>query len=195
MLLDGKLTWCSHITELAGKTRKLIYIFKKLRYITDYTILKTVYMALAQSIFSYCITSWGGALKTHLLKLERAQRALLKVIINKPFRYPTSNLYTECDVLSIRKLFILHTIMSQHQKLDYSTNINSRRNDNVCHSLYFKTFFVNKFQCYLGPKLYNKLNSIIKIYSLNNYKCKETTKNWLQTQNYDQIESIFLITR
>ncbi|KAJ0169311.1 hypothetical protein K1T71_015195 [Dendrolimus kikuchii] len=58
------------------------------------------------SILSYCITSWGGARKSHLIKLERAQRALLKVIKNKPFRYPTSDLYRECDILTVRQLLV-----------------------------------------------------------------------------------------
>ncbi|XP_048003167.1 probable chitinase 2 [Leguminivora glycinivorella] len=34
--------------------------------------------------------------KTAMLKLERAQRAVLKVAMAKPFRYPTTQLYAEC---------------------------------------------------------------------------------------------------
>ncbi|CAH2238904.1 jg13712 [Pararge aegeria aegeria] len=43
---------------------------------------------------------WGGSNKTSLLRLERAQRAILKVITKKPYRYPTIDLYKDCKVLS-----------------------------------------------------------------------------------------------
>ncbi|CAH0725078.1 unnamed protein product, partial [Brenthis ino] len=64
VLLDEKLSWRPHISHLIEKTRKLIYIFKKLRHTADPDLLKTIYLALSQSILNYCITSWGGARKT-----------------------------------------------------------------------------------------------------------------------------------
>jgi hypothetical protein len=43
--------------------------------------------------------------------VERAQRSLLKAIFKKPLRYPTTELYKECELLSMRKLYILLSLI------------------------------------------------------------------------------------
>lgn len=78
IVIDKCLTWTKHINALGGKTRKLIYTFKKLRHVLSSDTLVTVYYALAQSILTYCISIWGAAAITHLLPLERAQRSITK---------------------------------------------------------------------------------------------------------------------
>ncbi|KOB76258.1 putative tick transposon, partial [Operophtera brumata] len=70
----------------------------------------TLYYALCQSVLGYCISVWGGACKKNLIIVERAQCSVLKVLKFKHFRYPTTSLYNECELLSVRKLFILNTI-------------------------------------------------------------------------------------
>lgn len=197
VLLDEHLTWVPHINLVAGRTRKLIFIFKKLRHVADYPLLKTIYYALAQSILSYCITTWGGARKTHLKTLEKAQRSLLKVIKFKHYRYSTVALYSECDVLSIRQLFVLETIKSQHKRLPYDKDFlkKKRRAHRVCPSLQFKTSFIAKFQCNIGPLLYNKINNILNIYPLNHYECKKILTSWLKSKTYEEIEDLLEVTK
>lgn len=92
VVIDDKLDFQLHIEALTNRTRKLIFIFRNLRHVADIKLIKTVYYALCQSVFTYCITSWGGAAKSHLLKLERAQRAILKVSLFLPFRHPSYDL-------------------------------------------------------------------------------------------------------
>ncbi|CAG9125730.1 unnamed protein product [Plutella xylostella] len=53
-----------------------------------------------KSILTYCIEVWGGAAQTHLMRLERAQRALLKVAYFLPVLHPTAQLYNKVQVLS-----------------------------------------------------------------------------------------------
>ena len=94
------MSWKDHIVSATSRTRKLIFLFKKLRGSADSKTLKTVYYSLAQSIFTYCIVVWGGAVKTFIMRLERAQRAVLKVMLNKPLRFPTCELYGISEVLN-----------------------------------------------------------------------------------------------
>jgi hypothetical protein len=75
IIIDETLSFKPHIYNLVHRVRKLIYIFKTLRTIADSKLIKQIYLALCQSIIQYCITSWGGALKTNIMPLERAQRA------------------------------------------------------------------------------------------------------------------------
>lgn len=78
--LDHRLFWHPQIETLNNRIRKLTWVFKKLRHVTSQELLKHVYIALAQSVMSYCISIWGGATKTKFLDAERAQRCLLKTM-------------------------------------------------------------------------------------------------------------------
>ena len=191
--LDQTLTWKPHIELLSTRVRKLIFLFKSLRHVAEFKLLKTIYYAMAQSILTYCITSWGGTSKTHLLTLERAQRSLLKVMAFKPYRYPTKDLYADCDIMTIRQMFIRDTVLRQHKStvFDHGLTLN-RRKDKIFTVKSNRTFFINKFQCYLGPVLYNKLNKVLNIYECNVYKCKQILTNWLKKQDYNEIENLFI---
>ncbi|XP_059047711.1 uncharacterized protein LOC131843125 [Achroia grisella] len=69
-----------------------------------------VYHTVVQSLLMYCITAWGGASKTHMISIERAQRSVLKVMLGKPFRFPTYLLHQEAAVLTVRQLFRIITL-------------------------------------------------------------------------------------
>lgn len=62
-----------------SRVRKLIFVFKNLGGVADLDCLKTIYFSLAQSIL-YCNTARGGDIKTLMLRVERAQKAVLKVM-------------------------------------------------------------------------------------------------------------------
>ncbi|XP_063837548.1 probable RNA-directed DNA polymerase from transposon BS isoform X1 [Ostrinia nubilalis] len=79
VMIDDTLSFNPHITLLTTRIRKLMYIFRNLRRVANTDVIKMVYYALCQSLLTYCITSWGGAPKSSMLHLERAQRAILKI--------------------------------------------------------------------------------------------------------------------
>lgn len=192
--IDTLLNWKSHIEILTSRTRKLIYIFKRLRCSADLDTLKTVYFALCQSLLTYCITVWGGASKTHLLQLERAQRAVLKVMTFKPFRHSTTELYRDCQILSVRKLFVLQTILRKHGSLQYDPKvIGKRRAYSVCTTPRFKTALAKRHFDVMGSHLYNKINMHCNIFALNTKLCKLKVYNWLLTKNYEDVERLTTI--
>lgn len=194
--IDANLNFRKHIELLCTRVRKLIFVFKNLRNIADFTLIRQVYMALCQSILTYCINSWGGALKTILLPLERAQRAILKVASFRPFRYPTHQLYRECKVLTVRQLFILHIVLLQHAEIGFSPVPScKRRKDLVCTNSRTKHAFTNRFYLFLGPYLYNKLNKLLKIYSVSSNKCTEMLTEYLHTLNYSDTEKMLEVLK
>lgn len=189
--IDSFINWKPHIDILTLRIRKLIYILKTLRRSADFTTLKIVYFALCQSIISYCITTWGGASKTHILKLERAQRAVLKVMTFRHFRYPTKAIYQDCQVLSVRQLYIYNTILRKHSSLPYNTSIlNKRRFYSVCPTPSFNTALAKRHFHVLSSQLYNKANKQCNIYPLSRYLCKNSLYKWLQSKNYDETEKL-----
>lgn len=192
--IDSNLNFRKHIDLLCTRVRKLIYVFKNLRNIADYKLIKQVYLALCQSILTYCITSWGGAAKTILLPLERAQRAILKVATFRPFRFPTHQLYMACNVLTVRQLFILSIVLHQHTSLPFdSAPSDKRRKDLVCTKSQTKHAFANRFYVFLGPFLYNRLNKVLSLYRVSYKKCSIMLSEYLAILNYTDTEKLLEI--
>lgn len=189
IVLDQRLTWQSHIDLVAGRIRKLTWIFKMLRHVADKKLLKLVYIALAQSIITYCLTVWGGALKTKFLMVERAQRALLKVMYFKNRRFSTQALYAVADVLTIRKLYILHTVIKRHKTLKFDPSIlQKRRHYKVAIAKRTHTQFAkNQFQ-YLSSLLYNRSNKYLQLFSMTSRECKIKLTSWLKNLQYSETE-------
>lgn len=139
----------------------------------------------------YCVTAWGGAAKTHFLPLERAQRAVLKVAFSYPYRYPTTQLYLDCKLLTCRQIFVQQLIMSQH--LLPTVKILGRRRDKVFESNHCRTAFAQKHRSFLAPYIYNKINKNINIRDLTVNECKSKVNKYVQSLTYDQTENLFHI--
>lgn len=195
VLLDERLSWKPHINALCGRVRRLIHIMKKLRPVADFALLRNTYYALAQSLLQYCITSWGGSPLTSMLLLERAQRAVLKVMLFKPYFFATSELYSLCGVLTVRQLFIKATVLRQHLNQPYTPNLRKRRKDRVCTIKSHRTTFMQRSTCFLGPYLYNKINKEIDLFPLNYSKCKFKLNTWLQKLTYKDTEALISIQK
>lgn len=151
------------------------------------------YLALCQSIIAYCISSWGGAAKSHLIKVERAQRAVLKVCTFKPFLFPTTELYKLCGVLTVRQLFIHAVVIQQHTRLPYIPQPLLRHSRLRITLPTVQTQFITSFLFYLGPFLYKKIHAQIPIYELNKFNCKKVLFQWLQALTYDETEDLFVV--
>lgn len=190
--IDDSLNWEKQINVLSGRVTRLIHVFKALRNSAGSEVLKMTYLALCQSIISYCIPAWGGTTKTLLLKLERAQRAVIKVMLHKPFRYPTKQLYSDCKLLTVRQLFILNSILRRHRSISPSRP-NKRRNNPK--SIPHRTSFA-KHQFYvLGTYIYSKLNNMHNLSQLNRHELKLKLSIWLLTLNYQDTEEILTFIR
>lgn len=196
--LDSKMTWKPHIHTLSSRVRKLIYIFKHLREVADRKLIFDVYNALCRSILTYCNTSWGGASGNHMLTLERAQRAVLKVATYKPFRFPTTELYNDCRVLTVRQLFVAKLLFVQHRQtylLDRNRLDRQRRKDNIFKRLKCNTKLAQRHQEFLGPFLYNNTSKILKnLMFLSHRDAKSTVDSWLHNLSYAQTEQLLKVT-
>lgn len=196
IIIDNNLTFDEHIRYVVKKIRKLTYVFKQLRLVADKKLIKTVYIALCQSVLSYCVSSWGGSAKTFLLELERAQRLILKISQFKPRLYPTDVLFRESEVLSVRQLYILATIIRQHRQIHYSvdqTQSSSRRQYMVCPTSSVRTSYAHKFFRFQAGRLYNHANKALNIYPLNYVQCKKAVTTWLIGMNYEQTENLLTV--
>lgn len=195
VVLDDKLTFESHAIALAKRVRKMIYVMKNLRDITDSRILRMVYLALCQSVISYCILAWGGAATSVLILVERAQRAVLKVAIKKPRRYPTISVYKDTQVLSVRKLYLLRLSMYTHKQVISSPRYSHMLNQRVFKLNAFKvnTSFAQRFLSFLSPLIYNKIEKVCDIKKCTLSEMKRKTQNYLMVRTYDEIENMLKV--
>lgn len=189
--IDDGLKWDKQLNTLSTRTLRLIHIFKSLRESAGIDILKMVYFTLCQSIIGYCITVWGGAAKTYLLRAERSQRAVLKVMLRKPFRYPTTQLYSDCKVLTVRQLFVLRSVLKIHPRLLPS---DPRKRTYVPPGVQYKTTFARRQFYVLSYLIYKKVQKELDIIDLNKFNVKLKTTDWLLQQDYVKTEHLLSIT-
>lgn len=189
--LDEKLNFIPHITTLSSRIRKTIGIMKKLRDVCELNVLKIVYNAICHSLLSYCIGVWGCAAKTHFILVERAQRALLKVMLRKPFRFSTNILYKEAQVLRVRQIYIAKACLRAHSSIlkheDYSLLLNKRVFRIPTHRV--RTQFAARFPAFAFPTIYNRIvkSCDIKLSTLS--EAKGIIHKWLQSLDYDSTEN------
>ena len=61
IIVDDKLRWSNHIEYTLSKVNKRMYFLRKLKeFKIDKTLITLFYKAAIESMFSFCITVWGG---------------------------------------------------------------------------------------------------------------------------------------
>ncbi|CAB3236263.1 unnamed protein product [Arctia plantaginis] len=197
VIMDSNLNFKEHIKVMCGRVRKLIYVFKNLRHVADPGLLKQIYYSLCQSLLTYCISTWGGALKTVMKPIEIAQRAILKVCSFQPIFFPTTMLYQIAGVLTVRQLFILSACLLQHRKQTFDPQLLEKRRKNiVCPRLATcKTKFAQRFANFIAPFIYNRINRAINIYPLTKVLLKKQVCEYLLKLNYEETELLLYIAK
>jgi hypothetical protein len=187
VMVDDKLKWADQISAVSKRLRKLIYVFRDLRIISDSKLLIQIYKALAECVLTYCICSWGGGAKSHMIEVERAQRAVLKVLLYLPYTHPTRLVYETADVLTVRKLFIQQCIRRYHKNAP--TLDDNKRRVRYPVPKVLSRFAFRQFSS-LAPRLYNKFNKIIVTRNLSAYQIKSKIRDWLHNCSYEEVESL-----
>lgn len=182
--VDQKLTWQNHIEKLSGRVRKLVYFFKRTRNILNPKLLMTVYYALCQSILTYCISAWGGAYKSHLIRLERSQRMVLKIMLGKSYRYSTEQLYKDANVLTVRQLYISNII--SNLEIDSVQKITRRRP--MLPILKVNTAFARRHNSFMSAYVYNKICKTIDLQDMTKREKKSQLLKYLKELNYQTTE-------
>lgn len=199
LLFDQHLSYAEHISTLAARARKLIYVMKRLRDCAPRDILRLVYHALGQSILQYGVAIWGCAAKSHMILLERAQRAVIKVMLRKPYRYPTNLLYRESKFLRVRQLYIIKAVTRTH-----STIFNTARHDELLQKRIYKvplppyrSALARRSPAYAHCSVYNHIckSSNLNIKLLSVPRAKSLVVEWLYTLTYEETESIMECTK
>lgn len=182
LIVDDRLHWDKHATQLTLRLRKLIYKFVQLRRILTPNILKSIYYALVESTLSYGILVWGGTNITYISPVIQIQKLILRIINFKIPRYPSKLLFKEYEVLSLRQIYISKILIFIRKHPEHTTTIshshNTRQKQTNLSLPRMSTGFAQKHAMYLAPRIYNKVPIEIKqIHTLSKYKLG--IKKWL----------------
>lgn len=192
--IDQHLTWTKQIDCLSSRVRKLMHVFRKLSSISDIDLMKSLYLALCQSVLCYCTLTWGAACKTHLIKAERAQRAILKVIYKKRVRYCTNELYRETGMMRVRQLYVIAVTLKFHQTALLTTQQSQRSQRKLkWQKKTCKLHFGRRSFLFMGPHIYSKINDLLEVVQLTRHKCKSVLSKWLSNLDYTATENLISV--
>ncbi|KAJ8708990.1 hypothetical protein PYW07_008816 [Mythimna separata] len=143
----------------------------------------------------YCICAWGGACKTLLIAVERAQRAVLKVLMFLPYRHPTTSVYAKAEVLSVRRIYIMETVRRYHRHTIPTLPLDETKRVITCPIPRVRTHFAQKHYSARAPRFYNALNKVIKTRKFNHHQLKRALIAWLKDFDYEGTENLLNIAK
>lgn len=122
LVIDDRFKWKSHIEYICNKLRAILAKFQILRYKIPYHILRSMYLALPESIVSYGLTSYGRTYKTYIDQIYDLQIRLLKTIvphkIKKEYSDNYHGLFKYCKIMPIQEKIQYLLLVEQAEKLN-----------------------------------------------------------------------------
>ena len=98
--LDSKLTFKQHIDKTITKSGKIISFLNRQSRLNQANKI-FLYKSIFQPILLYGSAIWGNCASCHLHRLQRTQNRILKICLNKNWRYSTMRLHNEAFVQTI----------------------------------------------------------------------------------------------
>ena len=117
LIIDKKLTFKGHISEVKTKLSKTLGIFRKLKFLPS-TTLRNLYLSLVYPKFIYCIQSWGAASPTNLNKLIVMQKKFIRIISKTDYYAHTSPLFKNLNLLKLNDIFKYFTLIYMYKALN-----------------------------------------------------------------------------
>jgi len=98
VLIDEKLTWQNHISQIRKRIRSGLYSLNMANHILSVNNLRTLYFSLIHPHLTYCNLIWGTAAKTHLRPLEVQQKRAVRIINHSPYNAHTSAIFKKLNI-------------------------------------------------------------------------------------------------
>lgn len=188
--IDSKFNWGPHIEHICSKLRAILCNISILKHKMPYSTLRLLYMAMADSIINYGISSYGRTYITYLQKIYNIQVRILKTIvplkIKLKYRNNYDKLFQHCRIMNVFDKVKLAIALEYKDRLgelvryDRSNRLRSLANSNhftipKCQNIYGKRIW-----SYYLPQILNDFprTTIDKITS-NPMNIKNIIKNLL----------------
>ena len=101
IIMDDRLTWKHHITELSKKISKSIGIIFKMKNLCPQRISVSLYHSLVHSHLSYGACVWGKADNIYLNKIRVLQKKVVRIIANAEYNAHTTPIFKNLKILKL----------------------------------------------------------------------------------------------
>lgn len=183
VLIDDKLTFRHHISDISSKLSRSVGVIYRMSQIVPVETMLSLYYSLFHSNLTYAISTWGGAAAIHLNRLSSLQNRVVKMLphVNSVDNYHSNNIlklidiykyfisvkFYKCYNLGYHSLFV-NRILNLIPSHSYSTRHSSLSQLNlpICHKSRSQKSFI-----FAATKNWNSIPVSIKnSNSLNSFK-------------------------
>ena len=194
--LDPSLVWKSHIDTIIKTVSQKVGLISYLRHYLPKSVMLLLYNCFILPHIMYCIEIWGNAYKTHLDRIFKLQKRVVRLIT---FSCPTTHsapLFLQLGILNVYKLckfqtcvfafdlktgHYAHPIDRYATAISHSYNTRSASSDNfVIPKVNLNITQNNIYYCI--AKHWNEIPTMIKAIKSRNL-FKKTLRNYLLNTN------------
>ena len=101
VILDSRLTWKHHISELSKKLNRAVGLLYKIRQFCPKDVLRSLYFCLFSSHMGYGISVWGKCDHMYLQKITLLQKRIVRALSVSHFHAPSKPLLKYLGILTV----------------------------------------------------------------------------------------------
>ena len=175
--IDNKLTWQTHISQLAIKVSRNLGVLNKAKSVLSTKVLKMLYFSMVHSYLTYGIIIWGNACETKLNRIYILQKRAMRIISHCSYRSSTNSLFIKYNILKVKELYKIQALLFTYKSINNIMPISCMNHiqhvqDNYRYQLRKVSsirklpFRTNTRQRYIGvsgPRLWESLPNYIKL--------------------------------
>ena len=184
--IDSHLSWKKQVEFIAKKIRRSIGILYKVRHFVDISILVKLYYALIYPFLTYGIIIWGNAYESILKPVFTLQKKAMRIITFSQFDTHSGPLFKSLQVIKFYDLVTLYVAIFMYK-------FHNQLLPTTFHSFFTKVIDIHKYNTrfaakqsyylpyvrtnygkfnirFIGPSIWNSLDSDIKLSSLSMFK-------------------------
>ena len=171
IILDEKLKWDDHVKQLSESLSQIINAFKIIKNYVPEDKKRMLYYAYIYSRIQYGIEMYGTASKKLIKKVQTKQNRAIKVLHNKNFYTPTTQLHKELRYPLVKDIEKINVCKFVHKQRNNKTpkifndlftenkdkhKYNTRQSQNLATPL-AATNFSQKTIDFRGPRTWNSI--------------------------------------
>jgi hypothetical protein len=116
--VDSSLTWNTQIDKTCSKIVSKLSLLKRISFYLTPEMKQLFYNAYIVPIFDYGCITWCKTSQSNLTRLMRLQKRAARIILNKPTRTPTFELFRELKWLSFQSRCKYHVCLLVYKTLN-----------------------------------------------------------------------------
>ena len=106
--IDQNLTWDVQINSVCNRLKSKLSLLKRLSHFLNEEMKTLFYNSYIMSTFDYCCTVWAKNKQSHIQKITTLQKRAGKIILQKPMRTPSSEIFERLKWLTFENRIKYH---------------------------------------------------------------------------------------